>query len=56
MSNRWTCIIDHNFSQYNAVPPTPGGSRLQAKGGRSVRTSVLVSPGLITSEVSVGSK
>ena len=49
-------MIDHSFSQYNAVPPTPGGSRLQAKGGRSVRTSVLVSPGLITSEVSAGSK
>ena len=26
-----------------AVPPTPGGSKLQAKGGRSVQTSVLVS-------------
>ena len=25
-------------------PPTPGGPRLQAKGGRSVQTSVLVSP------------
>lgn len=26
-----------------SVPPTPGGSKLQAKGGRSVQTSVLVS-------------
>jgi centromeric protein E len=25
-----------------SVPPTPGGSRLQARGGRSVQTSVLV--------------
>lgn len=38
----WVPSVHTTHAQYNAVPQTPGGSRLQAKGGRSVRTSVLV--------------
>ncbi|GJJ13420.1 hypothetical protein Clacol_007674 [Clathrus columnatus] len=40
----------------NAVPPTPGGSRLQARGGRSVRTSVLSLIDLAGSEKATSDK
>ncbi|KAF8527599.1 kinesin-domain-containing protein [Hysterangium stoloniferum] len=47
---------DEEEKKVNVVPQTPGGSRLQARGGRSVRTSVLSLIDLAGSEKATSDK